>query len=141
MALSCNCHRTIRTVRRSQNKDFLLRKSLPIHPATFGEQLRAARVAQGYNQIQVAHKFGVSLSSVKFWEQNRTHPKPSLRTFVRAFVNDAKLAIPPINPTGPSTAQNDSKDRPPAKRALVPWPELPDSHAPISTRRRPSRRR
>jgi len=92
MVLLSNYHQTIHTVQRPQNKDFLLRKPLPIDPATFGERLRAARVAQGYTQTEVARKFGVSLSSVKFWEQNRTQPMPAIRALVEVFANDTVFA-------------------------------------------------
>ena len=81
------CHRTIHTLQRPQNKAFLLRKPLPADPASFGERFRAARVAQGDTQTEMARKFGVSLSTVKFWEQNRTQPKPAVRSQVEAFLN------------------------------------------------------
>ena len=86
------CHRTIDTVQRPQNKAFLLRKPLPLDPTSFGERFRAARVAQGHTQTEMARKFRVSLSSIKFWEQNRTQPKPAVRADVEAFLNSACLA-------------------------------------------------
>jgi DNA-binding XRE family transcriptional regulator len=86
------CHRTIQTVQHPQNKAFLLRKPLPEDPASFGERLRVARVAQGYTQTEMARKFGVSLSSVKFWEQNRTKPAAAIRTQAEAFLNGAQSA-------------------------------------------------
>jgi len=97
MALLGISHRTIHTVQRPQNKAFLLRKPLPAFPASFGKRLRLARVAQGYTQTELAHKFGVSLSSVKFWEQNRTQPAAVVRAQVEAFVNAARLAIADSN--------------------------------------------
>jgi len=97
MALLGISHRTIHTVQRPQNKAFLLRKPLPAFPTAFCERLRLARVAQGYTQTELAHKFGVSLSSVKFWEQNRTQPSPVVRAQVEAFVNAARLAIADSN--------------------------------------------
>jgi DNA-binding XRE family transcriptional regulator len=86
MALLGICHRTIRTVQRPQNKAFLLRKPLPTDPASFGERFRVARVANGYTQTEMGRKFGVSLSTIKFWEQNRTQPHPSVRADVEAFL-------------------------------------------------------
>ena len=85
------CHRTIHTVQRPQNKDFRLRKSLPTDPTSFGERFRVARVAQGRTQTEMARKFGVSLSSVKFWEQNRIQPKPVVRVEVEAFLKGVRL--------------------------------------------------
>jgi DNA-binding XRE family transcriptional regulator len=87
MALLGNCHRTIRTVQHPQSKAFLLRKSLPVEPASFGERFRAVRVAQGYTQADMARKFGVSFSTVKFWEQDRTQPLPPVRVQVETFLS------------------------------------------------------
>jgi DNA-binding transcriptional regulator YiaG len=87
MALLGICHRTIRTVQRPQSKAFLLRKPLPADPASFGERIRAARVACGYTQSDMARKFGVSFSTVKFWEQGRTQPNPAVRFQIEAFLN------------------------------------------------------
>jgi DNA-binding XRE family transcriptional regulator len=84
MALLGICSRTIHTVQRPQNKAFLIRKALPADPESFGERFRATRVAQGQTQTEMAHKFGVSLSSVKFWEQGKTHPNPSVHAEVEA---------------------------------------------------------
>jgi len=100
MALLGICHRTIHTVQRPQNKSFLLRKPLPLAPASFGERLRTARVAQGYTQMEVGHKFGVSLSTVKFWEQGRTQPTPPVRFQVESFLKDIRhpTAELPENP-------------------------------------------
>jgi DNA-binding transcriptional regulator YiaG len=91
MALLGNCHLTIHTVQRPQNKDFLLRKPLPTQPATFGERFRAARVAHGHTQTEIARKFDVSLSTVKIWEQDRTLPATKVRAQVQAFLN----TVPP----------------------------------------------
>ena len=101
MALLGICHRTIHTVHRPQNKAFLLRKPLPPDPASFGARFRVARVAQGHTQTEMACKFGVSLSTVKFWEQGRTQPNPSVRAQVEAFLNNARLANSEISPTRP----------------------------------------
>lgn len=86
MALLGNCHRTIRAVQHPQSKAFLLRKPLPADPTSFAERFRAARVAQGYTQADMACKFGVSFSTVKFWEQGRTQPNPAVRLQVEAFL-------------------------------------------------------
>ncbi len=86
MALLGMYHRTIHTAQRPQNKAFLLRKPLPMAPASFGEQLRAARVTQGHTQAELARKFGVSLSAVKFWEQDRTQPLPTIQAQVDVYV-------------------------------------------------------
>ena len=86
MALLGIYHRTIHTLQRSQNKAFLLRKPLPADPESFGERFRATRVDHGYTQTEMARKFGVSLSTVKFWEQGRTHPNPPVRAQVEAFL-------------------------------------------------------
>jgi len=93
MALLGICHRTIHTVQRPQNKAFLLRKALPADPASFGERFRVARVGQGRTQTEMARKFGISLSAVKFWEQDRTQPAAAVRAQVEAFLNTA----PPDN--------------------------------------------
>jgi DNA-binding transcriptional regulator YiaG len=87
-------NRTIRTVQRPQNKAFLLRKPLPGDPESFGERFRVARVALGKTQTEMAHKFGVSLSSVKFWEQGRTHPIASARAEVEAFLKRVQSGDP-----------------------------------------------
>ena len=86
MALLGICHRTIHTVQRPEDEAFLLRKPLPVTPVSFGERIRAARLAKGYTQTEMARKFGVSLSSVKFWEQGRTQPLPTMRHQVEAFL-------------------------------------------------------
>src|SRR4051812_41606766 len=86
------CHRTIRTTRPAEKLLFRLRKPLPADLASFGERFRAARIAQGQTQIEIGHKFGVSLPTVKFWEQNRTQPKPAVRTQVEAFLNGVRVA-------------------------------------------------
>jgi len=39
----------------------------------------------------MARKFGVSLSTVKFWEQDRTLPATKVRAQVEAFLNTAPL--------------------------------------------------
>lgn len=91
MALLGNCHRTIRAVQRPQSKAFLLRKPLPADPASFGERLRAARVASRYTQANMAQKFDVSFSTVKFWEQGRTQPNPAVRFQVEDFLNGKAL--------------------------------------------------
>ena len=92
MALLGNCHRTIHTVQHPQNKAFLLRKPLPADPASFGERFRAARVACGYTQADMARKFDVSFSTVRFWEQGRTQPMPTMRYQVEAILNEAPFA-------------------------------------------------
>ncbi|HWN94104.1 MAG TPA: helix-turn-helix transcriptional regulator [Methylomirabilota bacterium] len=92
MALLGICHRTIHTVQRPQNKVFLLRKPLPAVPASFGDQLRLSRLSHGYTQHEIACAFGVSLSAVKFWEQNRHEPNQAVRAQVEAFLNTAPLA-------------------------------------------------
>jgi DNA-binding transcriptional regulator YiaG len=92
MALLGICHRTICTVQRPQSKAFLLRKPLPADLASFGERFRAARVALGCTQNEMARKFGVSFSTVKFWEQNRTQPAPAVRARVETFLHSAILA-------------------------------------------------
>jgi DNA-binding XRE family transcriptional regulator len=91
MAPLGNCHRTIHTVQRPQNKDYLLRKPLPAQPATFGDRFRATRVAHGHTQTEIGRKLGVSLSTVKFWEQDRTLPATKVRAQVQAFLN----TVPP----------------------------------------------
>jgi DNA-binding XRE family transcriptional regulator len=91
MALLGICHRTIRAVQRPQNKAFLLRKPLPARPTSFGERFRAARAAHGYTQMETAHKFGVSLSTIKFWEENRYQPNSAVRAEVEAFLKTAPL--------------------------------------------------
>jgi len=93
MALLSICHRTIHTVQRLQNKAFLLRKPLPKTPVSFGGQLRLSRLRHGYTQHEIACKFGVSLSAVKFWEQNRHQPNRAVRAQVEAFLKTA----PPDN--------------------------------------------
>jgi DNA-binding XRE family transcriptional regulator len=87
MVLLGNCHRTIRSTQRPQNKDFLLRKPLPANPISFGEKLRNARVARGYTQAELAKEFGVSFSTIKYWEQDRTRPMPTLYGRVECFIN------------------------------------------------------
>jgi transcriptional regulator with XRE-family HTH domain len=91
MALLGICHRTIHTVQRPQNKAFPLRKPLPGATASFGDQLRLSRLSHGYTQHEIACKFGVSLSAVKFWEQNRHQPNGAVRAQVKAFLNTAPL--------------------------------------------------
>jgi len=91
MALLGICHRTIHTNQRPQNKAFLLRKPLPAAPASFGERFRVARVGQGHTQTEMARKFGVSLSAIKFWEQDRTHPDTAVRTQIKVFLNARPL--------------------------------------------------
>jgi DNA-binding transcriptional regulator YiaG len=98
MALLGICHRTIHTVQRPQNKAFLLRKPVPADPTSFGERLRVARVALGHTQTEMARKFDVSLSTVKFWEQGRTQPRASVLAEVEAF-----LSVFPVGSSG--TAQ------------------------------------
>jgi transcriptional regulator with XRE-family HTH domain len=39
----------------------------------------------------MAHKFGVSLSTVKFWEQDGTQPAAAVRAHVEAFLNTASV--------------------------------------------------
>ena len=86
------CHRTIHTVQRRQNKAFLLRKPLPADPESFAERFRARRVAHGHTQTEMACKFEISLSTVKFWEQGKTQPTQSVRAQVEAFLNGVRLA-------------------------------------------------
>jgi DNA-binding XRE family transcriptional regulator len=50
------------------------------------EQLRVARVVQGYTQTEMARKFGASLSTIKFWKQNRYQPTPAIRAQVAVFL-------------------------------------------------------
>jgi DNA-binding XRE family transcriptional regulator len=87
MALLGICHRTIHTRQHPHNKSFLLRKPLPSTPASVGERFRLARIAQGYTQHETACKLGVSLSAIKFWEQNRYQPSSLVQVQVEAFVN------------------------------------------------------
>jgi transcriptional regulator with XRE-family HTH domain len=68
-----------------------LRKPLPVDPASFGERFRAVRVSHGYTQADMAQKFGVSFSTVKFWEQGRTEPIPTVRFQVEAFLKGKAL--------------------------------------------------
>jgi transcriptional regulator with XRE-family HTH domain len=91
MALLGICHRTIHTVQRSQNKAFRLRKLLPGAPASFGDRLRLSRLSHDYTQHEIARKLGVSLSAVKFWEQNRHQPNRAVRAEVEALLNTAPL--------------------------------------------------
>jgi DNA-binding XRE family transcriptional regulator len=86
MALLGSCHRTIHTVQRPRNKGFLLRKPLLAQSTSFGERFRAARIAQDYTQTEMARKFGVSLSAIKFWEQNRYQLNPAIAVQVEAFL-------------------------------------------------------
>jgi ribosome-binding protein aMBF1 (putative translation factor) len=79
-------HRTIHIVQRPQNKLFLLRKPLSATPTSFGERLRVARIAQGCTQTEIARKFGISLSAVKFWEQNGFQPTSSIGLQIEAFL-------------------------------------------------------
>jgi len=90
MALLGMYHRTIYTVQRPQNKAFLLRKPLPADPVSFGERFRVARVGQGQTQREMAHKFHVSLSTVKFWESNRTLPSAATLERIKIFLNEVK---------------------------------------------------
>jgi DNA-binding XRE family transcriptional regulator len=91
MALLGICHRTIHTVQRSQNKTLRLRKPLPEASAFFGDRLRLSRLAHGFTQHEMASKFGVSLSAVKFWEQNRYQPNGGVRAQVEAFLKTAPI--------------------------------------------------
>jgi DNA-binding XRE family transcriptional regulator len=93
MALLGICHRTIHTIQHPQNKALPLRKPLPRDPASFGERFRVARVAQGQTQTEMAHKFGASLSTVKFWEQSRTQPNATIRYHVEAFLKSRSEVI------------------------------------------------
>jgi DNA-binding transcriptional regulator YiaG len=103
MALLGICHRTIHTNQRPQNKRVSFRKPLPINPASYGERFRIARVTQGYTQTGIARRFGVSLSTVKFWEQNRTQPNPEIRSQVEVFIRESTPPVPNSLPT-PSTS-------------------------------------
>jgi len=93
MALLGICHRTIRTLQRPESTLFRLRKPLPTDPTSFGERFRVARVAQNQTQTEMAYKFGVSLSTVKFWEQNRTQPNAAVRYRVESFLKGYPTAI------------------------------------------------
>jgi DNA-binding transcriptional regulator YiaG len=86
MALLGSYSRTIHTHKRPETRSFLLQKLHPAEPASFEEPFRATRVVRGYTEVEMARKFGVSLSTVKFWEQNRTEPKPTVRYHVEAFL-------------------------------------------------------
>ena len=101
MALLGSCHRTIHTVQRPQNKAFLLRKPLPATPASFGERLRAARISHGYTRTEMARKLSVSLSAIKFWEQDRYQPKPAVGIQVGAFLKSCEAAAPAKAQRGP----------------------------------------
>jgi DNA-binding XRE family transcriptional regulator len=92
MALLGICHRTIHTVKRPQNKAFPLRKPLPGASASFGDRLRLSRLSHGYTQHEIACKFGVSLSAIRFWEQNRYQPNDTIHAQVEAF-----LKTPPLD--------------------------------------------
>jgi ribosome-binding protein aMBF1 (putative translation factor) len=94
MALLGICHRTIHTAQRPQNKAFLLRKPLMETPFSFGERLRLSRVLKGYTQHEIACKFGVSLSAIKFWEQNRHQPDRAVLPRVEAFLYDIPFNAP-----------------------------------------------
>jgi transcriptional regulator with XRE-family HTH domain len=67
--------------------------ALPLREASasFGDQLRLSRLSHGYTQHEIACKFGVSLSAVKFWEQTRYQPNGAIRAQVEAFLNSAPL--------------------------------------------------
>ncbi len=92
MALLGICHRTIHTVQHPQSRAFRLRKPIPADPESLAERFRATRFAYGYTQMEMARKFGVSLSAVKFWEQGRTQPGTYVRAEVDVFLNGVQLA-------------------------------------------------
>jgi transcriptional regulator with XRE-family HTH domain len=48
------------------------------HIRSFGEQLRAARIASGLTLKQVAEKIGYSWVGVERWEKNICRPKPGV---------------------------------------------------------------
>ena len=86
MVLLGSCNRTIYARQQPETAQFRLRKPLPADPTSFGERFRAARVAGGHTQTEMARKFGVSLSTIKFWEQSRTQPNPTVRYHVEVFL-------------------------------------------------------
>jgi transcriptional regulator with XRE-family HTH domain len=63
---------------------------------------RIGGLAQGHTQTQIACKFGVSLSTVKFWEQDRTQPATNVRAQVQAFLSTVPLANFPETQRGTS---------------------------------------
>ena len=91
MALLGSCNRTIHTHKRPENKAFRLRKAVLASPASFGDRFRLSRLSYSYTQHEIACKFGVSLSAVKFWEQNRYQPNGALRAQVETFLNTAPV--------------------------------------------------
>ncbi len=49
-----------------------------MHMRSFGEQLRAARIASGFTLKQVAEMIGYSWVGVERWEKNICRPKPGV---------------------------------------------------------------
>jgi hypothetical protein len=68
------CHRTIRSVRRLSGCQFRQQKPVPTIPKTVGDFLRKKRVEERLSQSEAALRIGVSTSSIKLWELNRTEP-------------------------------------------------------------------
>ena len=68
------------------------------HMRSFGEQLRAARIASGFTLKQVADMIGYSWVGVERWEKNICRPKPGVLWHLFMLYGDSSHSIRPGTP-------------------------------------------
>jgi len=75
---------------------------------SFGERLARLRKAAGFTQGDLADRLGVSMTSVCYWEQDRSRPKHArIKGLAAALdVDEAELLAPARAPSAPHDFQH-----------------------------------
>jgi len=75
------------------------------HMRSFGEQLRAARIASGFTLKQVAEMIGYSWVGVERWEKDICRPKPGVLWHLFMLYGDSSPSMRPGTPPLAASAE------------------------------------
>jgi transcriptional regulator with XRE-family HTH domain len=59
--------------------------------STFGDRLVAARESVGMTQVQLAHRLGVKLQTLRNWEEDRSEPRANKLQMVAGMLNTSMV--------------------------------------------------
>lgn len=91
--------------------------------ATFGDRLAGAREAAGMTQADLARRLGVTLESLRSWEDDRSEPRSNRLQMLAGLLNVSIAWL--------LTGEGEGLDAPPADRPASPDPAaIPDDVRP-----------